>query len=111
MMRQNYGRIFLIGSRAGLDAGSSKGMVAYGLAKSLLFRLAQLMNDEAGKHNVVTSVVIPSTIDTPQNRQFMPGADFNSWVKADTIADVIYFYASDAASALREPVIKVFNKA
>src|SRR6187200_2100414 len=46
MMKQNGGRIFLIGSRPGLDATDSKGMVAYGLGKSLIFRLAELLNDE-----------------------------------------------------------------
>ncbi|MDX2049362.1 MAG: SDR family NAD(P)-dependent oxidoreductase, partial [Chitinophagaceae bacterium] len=74
MMKQNSGRIFIIGSRPGLDAKNGKGMVAYGLAKSLVFRLAGLMNDEAKGHNVVTSVVVPSTIDTPQNRKAMPDA-------------------------------------
>ena len=111
MMKQGNGRIFLIGSRPGINARQSKGMVAYGLAKSLIFRLAELMNDEAKGHNVVTSVIVPSTIDTTVNRKFMPDADFNSWVKAEAIADVIYLYSSDAAAALREPVIKVYNNA
>ncbi|MEO6000854.1 MAG: SDR family NAD(P)-dependent oxidoreductase [Chitinophagaceae bacterium] len=109
MMQQGNGRIFLIGSRPGIDAKYSKGMVAYGLAKSLIFRLAELMNDEAKGHNVVTSVVVPSTIDTEVNRTFMPEADFNSWVKAEEIAGTIYFYCTDAAAALREPVIKAYN--
>ncbi|MBK8142000.1 MAG: hypothetical protein IPK57_14190 [Chitinophagaceae bacterium] len=30
-----------------MEAGTSKGMIAYGLSKSLLFRLAELMNEEA----------------------------------------------------------------
>ena len=46
MVKQNGGRIFLIGSRPGLEAKSGKGMIAYGLAKSLIFRLAELMNEE-----------------------------------------------------------------
>ncbi|MEO6329714.1 MAG: SDR family NAD(P)-dependent oxidoreductase, partial [Ginsengibacter sp.] len=62
MMKQNSGRIFMIGSKPGLDTRNSQGMVAYGLAKSLIFRLAELMNDEAKGKNVVTSVVVPSTI-------------------------------------------------
>jgi NAD(P)-dependent dehydrogenase (short-subunit alcohol dehydrogenase family) len=111
MLKQNSGRIFIIGSRPGLDAKSSKGMVAYGLAKSLIFRLAELMNDEAKGHNVVTSVVVPSTIDTPQNRKSMPDTDFSSWVKPEAIADLISFYCSDAASVLREPIIKIYNNA
>jgi NAD(P)-dependent dehydrogenase (short-subunit alcohol dehydrogenase family) len=109
MMTQNSGRIFLIGSKPGMDARNGKGMVAYGLAKSLIFRLAELMNDEAKGHNVVTSVIVPSTIDTPQNRNSMPDANFSNWVKAEEIADTIYYYCSDAASSLREPVIKVYG--
>lgn len=111
MMQQGSGRIFLIGSKPGLDMRNSKGMIGYGLAKSLIFRLAELMNEEAKGTNVVTSVVVPSTIDTPQNRKSMPDADFTKWVKPETIADVIYFYCSEKASPLREPVIKIYNNA
>ena len=109
MLKQNSGRIFIIGSRPGLNATNGKGMVAYGLAKSLIFRLAELMNDEAKGTNVVTSVVVPSTIDTPQNRKAMPHADPAKWVKPEAIADIIYFYCTDASSVLREPLLKVYN--
>lgn len=111
MLQQKAGRIFLIGSKPGLSAVNSKGMVAYGLGKSLIFRLAELMNAEAKGTNVVTSVVVPSTIDTPQNRKAMPDADASTWVKPEAIADVISFYCSDDAAALREPVIKIYNNA
>jgi NAD(P)-dependent dehydrogenase (short-subunit alcohol dehydrogenase family) len=109
MIEQGYGRIFMVGSRPGLNAGNSKGMIAYGLAKSLVFRLAELMNDEAKGTNVVTSVLVPSTIDTPQNRKSMPDVDFSKWVKPEAIADSIYFYCTDKASIVREPVIKVYG--
>ena len=111
MMKQGMGRIFLIGSRPGADMHQSKGMIAYGFAKSLIFRLAEVMNDEAKGKNIVTSVVVPSTIDTPQNRTSMPDADPSKWVKPESIADIILFYCSDKALVLREPVIKVYNNA
>ena len=111
MIKQNSGRIFIIGSKPGLDAKNGKGMVAYGLAKSLIFRLAELMNSEAKGKNVVTSVVVPSTIDTPINRKSIPAGDFDSWVKPEAIADVIHWHCTDAASVLREPVLKVYNNA
>lgn len=111
MMKQGSGRIFLIGSRPGTDMHQSKGMVAYGLAKSLIFRLAELLNDEAKGTNVVTSVVVPSTIDTPQNRKSMPEADPQKWVTPEAIADVLYFYSTEEARVLREPIIKVYNLA
>src|SRR5204863_9687849 len=90
MLTQTSGRIFLVGSKPGMESKNGKGMVAYGLAKSLIFRLAELMNDEAKGHNLVTSVIVPSTIDTPQNRKSMPDANFNNWVRAEEIAGIIY---------------------
>jgi NAD(P)-dependent dehydrogenase (short-subunit alcohol dehydrogenase family) len=111
MLKQGSGRIFMVGSRPGLDMHKSKGMVAYGLSKSLIFRLAELMNDEAKGTDVVTTVLVPSTIDTPSNRKSMPDADFSKWVTAEAIAEVIYFYCTDKAAALREPVIKLYNNA
>ena len=111
MMKQTNGRIFIIGSKPGLSSVNSKGMVAYGLAKSLIFRLAELMNAEAKGTNVVTSVIVPSTIDTPQNRKAMPGANFDNWVKAEAIAEVIYYNCTTSASVLRETVLKVYNNA
>ena len=109
MLKQNGGRIFLIGSRPGLEAKSGKGMIAYGLAKSLIFRLAELMNEEGRPHNVVTSVIVPSTIDTPQNRKSMPESNPDNWVKAEEIASVIYYYCMEEAGSLREPVIKIYG--
>lgn len=110
MMKQGSGRLFLIGSKPGLDARNGKGMIAYSLAKSMIFRLAELMNDEAKGTNVVVCVVVPSTIDTAQNRKSMPDADTSKWVKPEAIAEAIYFYTTDQAATLREPVLKVYNR-
>jgi NAD(P)-dependent dehydrogenase (short-subunit alcohol dehydrogenase family) len=111
MMKQNNGRIFLTGARTGIDMKNSKGMIAYGLSKSLIFRLAELMNGEAKGHNVITSVIAPSTIDTPQNRKAMPDVDPANWVKAEDIASIIHFYCTEESSAIREPVLKIYNNA
>ncbi|MBL0132776.1 MAG: SDR family NAD(P)-dependent oxidoreductase [Chitinophagaceae bacterium] len=110
MKEKGKGHIFMIGSRPGLSASFSKGMIAYGLSKSLIFRLAELMNEEAKGTDVVTSVIVPSTIDTPQNRKSMPDADFDSWVNPGDIASVIHFYCTGEGSVVREGVIKVYNK-
>jgi NADP-dependent 3-hydroxy acid dehydrogenase YdfG len=110
MLQQNNGRIFLIGSRQGLEASKGKGAIAYTLSKSLIFRLAEIFNAEAKGKNVVTTVIVPSTIDTPQNRKSMPDADFSSWVKPSDIADTIFFYSGETANAIKEPVVKIFNR-
>lgn len=109
MMKQKAGRIFMVGSKPGLSAAHSKGMTAYGLAKSLVIRLAEMMNVEANGTNVVASLVVPGTIDTPQNRKAMPDADVSKWVKPEDIANIIYYHSSDEGAILRETVIKVYG--
>ena len=111
MIKQGAGKIFMIGSRPGSDMKQSKGMVAYGLTKSLIFRLAELMNDEAKGTGVVTTVIAPSTIDTAENRKAMPDVDSSKWVKPENIAAIIYFYCSEPASVIRDPIVKAYNNA
>lgn len=103
------GRIVLVGSRTALRAADAKHAVAYALAKSLLFNLAEYLNAEGAPKNVVTSVIVPSTIDTPDNRKAMPTADFSSWVPASEITDSLLFIAS--TPSLREPVFKLYGNA
>lgn len=107
MLQQGHGRLFLIGARPGMDMQNGKGMTAYALSKSLIFRLAELMNEEASGTDVVTSVVVPSTIDTPQNRKAMPEADFSKWLKPEEIAAIIYTRCSKGAFAKGETVIQL----
>ena len=104
------GRIVLIGSRPSLIPKDGKNAIAYALSKSLLFNLAEYLNAEGASHNVVTSVIVPSTIDTPANRQSMPKADFSKWVKAEEIADMMEFIVSQKGESLREPVFKMYGK-
>jgi NAD(P)-dependent dehydrogenase (short-subunit alcohol dehydrogenase family) len=110
MLEQGQGRIFMVGSRPGLDMRDGKGMTAYSLSKSLVFRLAELMNREAAGTGVVVSVLVPSIIDTPQNRVSMPNADFSAWVSPDAIAETIHYHSSPEAAHLREPVLKVYGR-
>ena len=111
MQQQNNGRIFITGSKPGLDMRNSKGMVAYGLTKSLIFRLAELMNEEAKGKNVVTNVIVPATIDTPQNRESMPGGHFDRWTTPESIAGIIHWYCTNESAVLREGILKVYNSA
>jgi len=110
MKKNNFGRIVLIGSRPGLHNELGSEMVAYSLSKSLIFALAKIANADAGKHNVITSVIIPSIIDTPVNRKAMPDADFSKWVTPQKLAEIIYFSCSKNAADLREPIFKVYNE-
>jgi NAD(P)-dependent dehydrogenase (short-subunit alcohol dehydrogenase family) len=111
MMEQNNGRIVFIGARPALVASQGKNAMAYGLSKSLLFKLAEYLNAEAKDKNVTATVVVPSTIDTPTNRKSMPDADPSKWVRPEQLAAILEFLISDMGSALRETVLKVYNNA
>jgi NAD(P)-dependent dehydrogenase (short-subunit alcohol dehydrogenase family) len=111
MKRQKGGRLIFIGARAGLDLKNGTYAVEYGLSKSLLFRLSELLNAEGNAVGVTSSVVVPSVIDTPANRTSMPNANFDEWVKPEVIAETIAFLCSDAGGALRDTILKVYHNA
>ena len=111
MQDNGYGRFVFIGARPALNPAQGKNLIAYALAKSLLFKLSDFINEENKGTNVVASVVVPSTIDTEINRKSMPGANFADWVKPEQIADVLEFICSEKGSVVREPIYKVYNNA
>lgn len=105
------GRLVMVGARPALVAKDGKNNVAYALSKSLVFQLAQLLNAEGAAKNVITSVVVPSTIDTEANRQAMPGSDFSKWVSPSDIAETMLYLCSPQAQPLRDPIIKMYGNA
>jgi len=107
---KNGGQIVLIGARPGIEPGAAKGMVAYALSKSLLFRLSEIINETGRKSGIVSSVIVPSIIDTPANRESMPDADYSHWVTGEQIAENILHLFSPAGRHLREPVLKVYGQ-
>ena len=109
-LRSGYGRFILTGAQPPLMPKKAKSALAYTLSKSLLFQLAAIINEETKGTNIVATVIVPSTIDTKANREAMPDADANKWVKPEQIAGIIEFALSDKADALREPVLKIYNQ-
>ncbi|WNB17712.1 SDR family NAD(P)-dependent oxidoreductase [Marivirga arenosa] len=102
------GQIFLIGAKPVLSADELKNVVSYGLAKQLIFSLADIINADFAEHNISAHVVVPSIIDTPPNREAMSDMNFDDWVKPSQIADTIHHYFKHPE--IRNGVIKVFNK-
>ena len=109
MMENKNGRIVFIGARPALEASQGKNLIAYGLSKSLLFKLAEYLNEEARGKNITATVVAPSTLDTPLNRKSMPDTDPAIWVKPAALAEILEFIVSDKNAPIRESVIKVYN--
>ncbi|MBX2892839.1 MAG: SDR family NAD(P)-dependent oxidoreductase [Saprospiraceae bacterium] len=109
--RRGGGQFIFIGARPAINPAEAKNQVAYALSKSLVFRLAEIINDQGKFKNIRSSVIIPSILDTPQNRAAMPDADMSDWVTPESAADTIAFLLSDTGSTMRETVIKLYNQA
>lgn len=110
MQQTGKGRIIFTGARPALEPRSGQHMVAYALSKSLLFGLAEMINAETKGSDIAAAVIVPSTIDTAANRQSMPDADFSNWVHPQSIAETLYFLVSGSGSAVREAVVKLYNR-
>jgi NADP-dependent 3-hydroxy acid dehydrogenase YdfG len=105
------GQFIFIGSRPSLNANEGKNVFAYSLTKSLIFKMAELVNAEGKEKQISASVIVPSMIDTALNRKSMPEADFSKWVTPEAIAKTIEFVLSDEGKMLNEPILKVYNQA
>jgi NAD(P)-dependent dehydrogenase (short-subunit alcohol dehydrogenase family) len=99
------GSLVGIGSAAGLR-GSGQ-MAAYSATKSAVMRLTESLADELWKERIRVNAVLPTTIDTPQNRAAMPDADGSGWVKPSEVAETMAFLLSDAASAISGQLLQV----
>ncbi|HEY9110833.1 MAG TPA: SDR family oxidoreductase [Rhodanobacteraceae bacterium] len=102
------GRIVNIGAASALKAGA--GMGAYAASKSGVMRFTESLAEELKARGITVNALLPSIIDTPPNRQDMPKADFDKWVKPAQLADVIVFLLSDRASAITGALIPVVGR-
>jgi NAD(P)-dependent dehydrogenase (short-subunit alcohol dehydrogenase family) len=107
MLRQGSGKIVNVAARAALQGTAKLG--PYSASKSAVIRLTEAMSAELKNNGINVNCVLPSTIDTPENRQAMPKADPSRWVPPEALADVILFLASGAARAIHGAAIPVYG--
>jgi len=105
MLKGGGGKIINIGAGAG-QAGIAQ-MGAYSASKSVVIRLTEAMAGELKQQGINVNCVLPSIIDTERNRQDMPDADFNLWVRPEAMARVIGFLASEAAAPIHGAALPV----
>jgi NAD(P)-dependent dehydrogenase (short-subunit alcohol dehydrogenase family) len=107
MIERGRGKIVNVAARAALQGGAR--IAAYSASKAAVIRLTESMSAELKTSGINVNCVLPSTIDTPPNRQAMPRADTRKWVSPEALAEVILFLASDAARAIHGAAIPVYG--
>jgi NAD(P)-dependent dehydrogenase (short-subunit alcohol dehydrogenase family) len=105
MIAAGRGKIVNIAALAGLAGKANMG--AYSASKSAVIRLTESMSAELRDKGINVNCILPSIIDTPQNRADMPKADPKRWVAPDALAEVVLFLASEAARAIHGAAIPV----
>jgi len=111
MMRQNYGKIVNVASRAAVEKRYRGKSGAYAVSKAGVIVLTETIAEEAKKYDINVNCIMPSMIDTPDNRRNFPDADFSKWVKPEQIAKVILFLVSEDSSSISGASIPVYGKA
>jgi len=105
MLKAGGGKIVNIGAYAAQKGAAQMG--AYIASKSAVIRLTETMAAELREKNINVNCVLPTIIDTPENRAAMPDADPRRWVAPEALADVIAFLCSDAARAIHGAAVPV----
>lgn len=108
MLERRSGRIVNISSKQALQGGSN--VAAYSAAKAAVIRLTESLAAEVKAQGITVNCVLPSTIDSPENRASMPKADPSKWVTADSLSGVILFLASSLARDITGASIPVFGR-
>ena len=98
MLTQGGGKIVNVGAAAAQKGAAQMG--AYIASKAAMIRLTESMAAELRERHINVNCVLPTIIDTADNRKAMPDADPARWVATNDLANVIAFLASDQANAV-----------
>lgn len=101
------GAIVNVGANGALKAAAGFG--PYAASKEGVHKLTESLAEEQ-KGKVRVNAVLPSVLDTAQNRKDMPKADFSTWVQPENLARVMLFLASDAARDITGALLPVTGR-
>jgi NAD(P)-dependent dehydrogenase (short-subunit alcohol dehydrogenase family) len=107
MRERKSGAVINVGARPSFEGKPKMG--AYSVAKAGVLRLTESLSAENKDLGININCIIPGTIDTPENREAMPGADTDKWVQPASLAGVIAFLASPKARDIHGAAIPVYG--
>jgi NAD(P)-dependent dehydrogenase (short-subunit alcohol dehydrogenase family) len=102
------GRIVNVSARPALQP--TGGMLAYTMSKAAVASMTSALAVEFGHEDILVNAIVPSIIDTPQNRAAMPGADYQTWPKPEELAETIAFLVSPQNRLTSGALIPVYGR-
>jgi NAD(P)-dependent dehydrogenase (short-subunit alcohol dehydrogenase family) len=103
------GTLVHVSSRVAVQSGENG--FAYSVSKLGVVRLVEAAAAEGREQGVRVNCIMPSIIDTPANREAMPGAKHHRWPKPAQLAAVLAFLVSDDAILISGAAIPVYGQA
>jgi NAD(P)-dependent dehydrogenase (short-subunit alcohol dehydrogenase family) len=107
MRAAGSGRIIATGSRSAVEPAPGAG--AYAASKAALVSLVRTVAAENTDRAITANIVLPGTMDTPANRDAMPGSDFSKWVRPRDVASLMVYLASREAAGINGASIPVYG--
>lgn len=108
MKEREFGRIVLMSSKSTLNPG--KGEAPYAATKAALNALTKSVAAEVTELDVTINAILPSIIDTPNNREEMPHADHDTWVKREQLAEIIFSLTQEFGEPINGALIPVTGR-
>ena len=108
MLEAGGGAIVCVGTKVAYEPFS--GGAAYAISKAAVLALVRSLDAEYRDDGIRANAIVPNIIDTPANREDMPDADFDKWVKPAEIARVIRFLCSEDSSPISGAEIPVYGR-
>jgi NAD(P)-dependent dehydrogenase (short-subunit alcohol dehydrogenase family) len=107
MLDTGWGRIIFVSSKTAITPRAKQ--AAYAVSKMGLITLAETIAAETKGSGVTANAILPSIIDTPTNRKFMPKADPAKWVPPQHIAATMRFLCSDEGASTNGAQIAMYG--
>jgi NAD(P)-dependent dehydrogenase (short-subunit alcohol dehydrogenase family) len=103
------GRLLFVSSRGAV--ATPPGAAPYAAAKLGLHALVTTLAEELKDTGATANGILPSMVDTPQNRAAMPRADSSKWVRPEQVAALLAFLGSEASAAVTGALIPIYGRA
>ena len=107
-MSEREGRIVNVTARPALVPTGQ--MTAYSAAKAAVAALTLSLAEELSGSSIWVNAIVPSIIDTPDNRAAMPEANFDAWPRPEQIAETVALLASPLNAVTRGALVPVYGK-
>jgi len=108
---RSKGTLILTGATPAYDGGTP-GMIGYGMAKAAVIQLTKsLAVKQSGlPEEAFVCCIMPETLDTPNNRKYMPDGDVSKWTPLGEITKKLLAWTEEQERPKSGSLIKILTR-